>query len=108
MPGVSVSVNTPPNPAQYHSGKDEDADDDDDAREIGIEGTARAGAEELDTGTDEDAADDDDGWEMGIEGTARAGAEELAAAGQAVATKNMLGGVKEAVTLNLDTRYKLK
>ena len=93
MHGLSVSVNTPPNPAQYHNGKDEDTADDDDGWEIGVEGTARAGAEELDTGTDEDAANDDDGWEIGIEGTARTGAEELAAAGQADAIKNMLWGV---------------
>ena len=48
--GLSVSVNTPPDPVQYPRGTEEDAGDDDDHCEIGIEGTARAGAVELGAG----------------------------------------------------------
>ena len=71
---TSVSTNTPPNPVQQPSGTDEDAADDDDGGEVGIEGTARAGAEELDTG-------------------------------QATFRQDMLRGIKEAVTLNLEFSY---
>ena len=48
--GNIPTVNTPTNPVQDDNDNEEDAGDSEDGWEIGIEGTAWAGAEELSAG----------------------------------------------------------